>query len=56
MHCTMLILAHVYMYTLDHAEMELEELMEQAVEDPAKLPLDQAKPRCIPPILLGFAF
>jgi hypothetical protein len=41
-HCTMLL------YTLDHAESELEEPMEQAQGvDPANLALDQGKPRCI---------
>jgi hypothetical protein len=48
MHLTMSILAHVYSYTLDHVELELEESMEQArAEDPSNLALDQAKPRCI---------
>jgi hypothetical protein len=45
MHLTMSILAHVYSYTLDHVEPELEESMEQArAEDPSNLALDQAKP------------
>jgi hypothetical protein len=57
MHCIILLLAHVYAYTLDHAEPELREPREQVqAEDAANLALDQDKPRCIQPILLVFYF
>jgi hypothetical protein len=42
------VLADICFYTLDHAEPELEEPMEQAhVEEFTSLALDQGKPRCI---------
>jgi hypothetical protein len=48
MHCTISLLAHVYSYTLDRMETELEEPMEQAqVEEFTNLALDQGKPWCI---------
>jgi hypothetical protein len=48
MYCTMSISAHVYPYTLDHAEPELEEPPEQAqAEDPADPELSHDKSRCI---------
>jgi hypothetical protein len=48
MHCIVLLLAHICLYTLDHAEPELEESIEQAqVEEFTSLALDQAKPLCI---------
>jgi hypothetical protein len=44
LHWTKLLSAHVYSYTLDHAEPELEELTEQAqAEDLTNLALDQGK-------------
>jgi hypothetical protein len=44
LHYTILLLAHVISYTLDHAASELEELTKQAqAEDFAKLVLDQGK-------------
>jgi hypothetical protein len=50
MHCTMLLLAHMCSYMLDHTELELEEPMEQAqVEAITNLALDQGKPQCITP-------
>jgi hypothetical protein len=53
MHCTILLLAHINLYTLDRAEPEHEEPMEQAqVKDPANLVLDQGKPQCIKPMIL----
>jgi hypothetical protein len=46
MHCTIFVSAHACSYTLDHAELELEEPMEQALaEDLTNLALDQGKPR-----------
>jgi hypothetical protein len=55
MHCTILLSAHVCSYPLDHAELELEELTEQAqAEDVASLALDQGKPWCILPKLFEF--
>jgi hypothetical protein len=57
LHCTMLLLAHVCPYTLDHVKAELEEPTKQAqAEDPTNLALDQGNPQCIPPIILGFSF
>jgi hypothetical protein len=57
MDCTMLLSTHIYAYVLDNAELELEELMEQAhSEDPANLALDQGKLQCIWPIVLVFYF
>jgi hypothetical protein len=45
MYCTMLILAHLYTYTLDYVEPELEEPTEQAqAKDPANPNLTQGKP------------
>jgi hypothetical protein len=42
---------------LDHVEPELEEPIEQVLaEDPTNLPLNQGKPRCIPPKYLCFIF
>jgi hypothetical protein len=42
-HCTILLLAHICSYTLDHVEPDLKELMEQAqAEDLTDLALDQA--------------
>jgi hypothetical protein len=47
-HCTILILAHVYSYTLDHTEPKHEEPLEQAeAKEPANPELSQDKPRCI---------
>jgi hypothetical protein len=44
----MLLLAHLYSYTLDHAEPELEVGVKQAqTEDLTNLALDQDKPQCI---------
>jgi hypothetical protein len=44
----MLLLDHVYSYTLDHTEPELEEPTEQArAEDLTNLALDQGKSRYI---------
>jgi hypothetical protein len=44
MYCTILLLAHIISYTLDRAEPEREEPMEQVeVEDLTNLPLDQGK-------------
>jgi hypothetical protein len=54
MHCTMLISSHLYSYTLDHVEPELEELTEQAPVEVINTELSQGKPRCIPPIILDF--
>jgi hypothetical protein len=52
-----LISTHTYAYTLDHAELRSEVQAEQAqVEAITNLSLDQGKPRCIPPIILGFYF
>jgi hypothetical protein len=46
----MLLLAHMCLYMLDHAEAELEEPTEQAqVEAITNLALVQGKPRCITP-------
>jgi hypothetical protein len=43
-----LIATHIYAYTLDHAEVELQEPMEQAqAEEFTNLALDQDKPWCI---------
>jgi hypothetical protein len=57
MHCIMLYLAHICSYTLDHAEPELEEPMEQAqAEEVTNIELSEVKPQCIPPIILGFCF
>jgi hypothetical protein len=54
MHCTMLLLAHIRSFMLGYVEAELEELMKQAqVEEFTNLALDQSKPRCIPPIVIG---
>jgi hypothetical protein len=51
MHCTIMLLAHVWLiYPLGHVyvEPELEEPMEQVqVEDFTNLALDQGKPQCI---------
>jgi hypothetical protein len=42
-------------YTVDHAEAELKELMEQAqAEELTSLALNQGKPRCITPPSLTF--
>jgi hypothetical protein len=47
MHCTILLLANICSYMLDHIESELEEPTEQAqTEDPTNLALDQGKPWC----------
>jgi hypothetical protein len=57
MHYTMLCSAHVYPYTLDPAELELEEPTKPAlVEESANTELTEGKPRCIPPISLDFWF
>jgi hypothetical protein len=48
MHCTMLILAHLYSYTLDHAEPKPEEPTKHAqAKNPTNAELSQGKPRCI---------
>jgi hypothetical protein len=48
MNCTMLFLAHIYLYTLDHVESELEVQAEQAqVKEFTNLALDQGKSWCI---------
>jgi hypothetical protein len=59
-------LSDVYAYTLDHAEPKSEIQAEQVQKkygDPQApsvriltLLLGQGKPRCIPPIILGFSF
>jgi hypothetical protein len=55
MHCTVLGSAHLYSYTLDLAELELEEPTEPApAEEAANTELTEGKPRCIPPIILNF--
>jgi hypothetical protein len=57
MHCTMLYLAHLYSYTLDNIELELEEPTEQAqAEETANTKPTEGKARCIPLIFLGFYF
>jgi hypothetical protein len=53
-----LIMIH-FMHALDHVHMEPKSdvLAEQAIaEDPANTKLTPGKPRCIPPIILIFAF
>jgi hypothetical protein len=48
MHCTILLVANVCSYTIDRAEPELEEPMEQAqAENLTNLALDKGKPGCI---------
>jgi hypothetical protein len=57
MHCTIYLLAHMRSFTLDRVESEPGVQAEQAqVEAITNLDLDQGKPRCIPPIILGFSF
>jgi hypothetical protein len=60
MHCTIIILAHVWLISpIGHvyAEPELEVLMERVqVEDFTNIDLNQGKPRCIPLKSLSFIF
>jgi hypothetical protein len=68
MHCTKFCLAHLYSYTLDCVLAEPESKIQEErslvqYSGPqvtscvdTKLALDQGKPRCIPPIILGFSF
>jgi hypothetical protein len=45
MHCILYVVSHTYTFTIDHAEPEFEEPMEQAqVKDFTNLELDQGKP------------
>jgi hypothetical protein len=60
MHCTIIILAHVWLISpIGHvyAEPELKVPTERVqVEDFTNLDLNQGKPRCIPPKSLSFIF
>jgi hypothetical protein len=57
MHRIMFLLAHICSYTLDHMEPKLEEPTEQAeAEEATNTELTEGRPRCIPPIILGFCF
>jgi hypothetical protein len=57
MHCTMLVLANLYLCTLDHVESKSEIQVEQVQKEyggtqvtscvDTNLALDQSKPRCI---------
>jgi hypothetical protein len=48
MHCTIVLMAHVCSYALDHTEPKLEEPTKQAqVKEFSNLALDQGNPWCI---------
>jgi hypothetical protein len=56
MHFTILPLAHIHLFTLGPVAPESEVQAKQAhVEAITNLDWDQAKPRCIPPTILGFS-